>query len=404
MTMPASDAAAPVTASMAVTSISSARFGVIALTAFVTVVDLFAAQAILPALRASYGTTPAMMGAAVNASTIGMAIGGFATALLSHRIERRRGIMLALALLAIPTLLLGQLPSLAVFAVLRVLQGLCMATAFTLMLAYLGEVTSGSATPAAFAAYITGNVASNLVGRLMAAGVADHVGLGAVFQAFALLNLCGALLVAVTVTRKAPPAGSLMPEPFAWVAHLRNKRLLADFGLGFCILFAFIGTFTFVNFVLVRAPLSLGMMQVGFAYFVFLPSILTTPLAGILVRRAGTRLGVWIALGTAMIGLPLLLLPSLAAVLAGMVLVAVGTFMAQAIATGFVGRAASGDRGSASGIYLASYFGGGLVGSLVLGQVFEHAGWTACVTGIGLSLAIAAFLAIGLRAAPMEHA
>lgn len=195
-----------------------------------------------------------------------------------------------------------------------------------------------------------------------------------------------------------------MPEPLAWLAHFRNKRLLADFGLGFCILFAFLGTFTFVNFVLVRAPLSLGMMQVGFAYFVFLPAILTTRFASMVVRCAGTRAGVWAALGTALIGLPLLLLPSLTAVLAGMVLVAVGTFMAQAIATGFVGRAASGDHGSASGIYLASYFCGGLVGSLVLGQVFERAGWTACVVGIGASLAVAAFLATGLRAEPMEPA
>ena len=384
------------------TSIGGVRFAIIALTAFVTVVDLFAAQAILPALRESYGTTPAMMSAAVNASTIGMAIGGFATALLSHRIERRRGIVIALVLLTIPTVLLGQLPPLAMFTLLRAVQGLCMAAAFTLMLAYLGEATTAAATPAAFAAYITGNVASNLVGRLMAAGVADHFGLGAVFHAFALLNLAGALLVAMTVRRTRPPAGSGMPGPLDWVAHFRNRRLLADFGLGFCILFAFIGTFTFVNFVLVRAPLSLGMMQVGFAYFVFLPAIFTTPLASTLVRRTGVRIGAWAALVTALAGLPLLLLPSLPAVLAGMVLVAIGTFMAQAIATGFVGRVASGDRGSASGIYLASYFGGGLVGSLVLGQVFEHAGWTACVIGIGVSLTVAAFLTTGLRAAPME--
>lgn len=398
--MPVSNSALRIAAPA--TSIGGARFAAIALTAFVTVVDLFAAQAILPALRESYATTPAMMSAAVNASTIGMAVGGFATALLSHRIERRRGIMIALAVLTIPTLLLSQLPSLAVFSVLRVLQGLCMAAAFTLMLAYLGEVTTGHATPAAFSAYITGNVASNLIGRLMAAGVADHFGLSGAFRAFALLNLCGALLVAVTVARTPPPAASRMPGPLDWVAHFRNRRLVADFGLGFCILFAFIGTFTFVNFVLVRAPLSLGMMQVGFAYFVFLPAIITTPLASVLVWRTGTRTGTWAALGTALAGLPLLLVPSLPAVLGGMVLVAVGTFMAQAIATGFVGRATSGDRGSASGIYLASYFGGGLVGSLVLGQVFERAGWTACVAGIGLSLAIAAFLATGLRAAPVE--
>ena len=44
----------------------------IALTAFLTVVDLFATQAILPALTSAYGVTPAAMGFAVNASTIGM--------------------------------------------------------------------------------------------------------------------------------------------------------------------------------------------------------------------------------------------------------------------------------------------------------------------------------------------
>ncbi|MDR3389421.1 MAG: hypothetical protein P4L92_20445 [Rudaea sp.] len=50
------------------------------------------------------------------------------------------------------------------------------------------------------------------------------------------------------------------------IEHWRNPRLRAAFGIGFCILFAFIGTFTCVNFVLVRAPLSLGMMDLGFVY------------------------------------------------------------------------------------------------------------------------------------------
>jgi hypothetical protein len=61
-------------------------------------------------------------------------------------------------------------------------------------------------------------------------------------------------------------------------ARWRDPALRAAFGLGFCILFAFIGTFTYVNFVLVRAPLSLGMMGVGFVYFVFLPSLVTAGL------------------------------------------------------------------------------------------------------------------------------
>jgi hypothetical protein len=42
-----------------------------------------------------------------------------------------------------------------------------MASAFTLTLAYLGEHFNAADAGTAFAAYITGNVASNLVGRLV---------------------------------------------------------------------------------------------------------------------------------------------------------------------------------------------------------------------------------------------
>jgi hypothetical protein len=54
---------------------------------------------------------------------------------------------------------------------------------------------------------------------------------------------------------------------------------------------------------------------------------------------------------------------------------------------------------AASGVYLASYFSGGLVGSIVLGQPFDLVGWTACVAGIGCILLIACALTIRLRAA-----
>ena len=368
----------------------------IGLTAFLTVVDLFATQAILPALTSAYGVTPAAMGFAVNASTIGMAAGGLGVALLGRRLDRRRGILLSLALLAIPTALLATMPSLPVFTTLRIVQGLLMSTAFALTLAYLGEHASAGDTASAFAAYITGNVASNLFGRLLAAGVVDHLGLAANFHVFAALNLAGAALVWFTVERTPPMAEVDMSRasPLAsLLRHLGDPTLRAAFATGFVILFAFIGTFTYVNFVLVGPPFSVGMMMLGTVYFVFLPSILTTPLAGRAVRRFGTRPILWASFAVAAAGLPPLLSDDFSLLLAGLGLVAVGTFFAQAAATGFVGVAAATDRGAASGLYLASYFLGGLAGSAVLGLVFDRWGWTACVAGIGLALAAGAVLA-----------
>jgi predicted MFS family arabinose efflux permease len=187
---------------------------------------------------------------------------------------------------------------------------------------------------------------------------------------------------------------------FSWSEHFANPRLRAAFAVGFLILFAFIGTFSYVNFVLVREPLALGMMTLGFVYFVFLPSILTTPLAGRAVARFGVQPTMWVALAVAGMGLPLILLSKLSLVIAGLALVGIGTFFAQATATGFVGRAATGDRGSASGLYLAAYFLGGLAGAAVLGQLFDRVGWGACVAGTGVALAAAA--AFTLRFSPNQ--
>jgi YNFM family putative membrane transporter len=373
---------------------------VIGITAFLTLVDLFATQAILPTLVRTYHVTPAAMGVAVNASTFGMAASGLLVALFSRHINRRIGIVASLACLSIPTALLASAPNLAAFTALRVTQGLFMSAAFTLTLAYLAENVSAKDTRSAFAAYITGNVASNLFGRLMSAALADHFGLATNFYVFAALNLIGAAVVFVTL-KTARPMQASEPAPLSPLAamgiHLRNRPLLATFAIGFLILFAFIGTYTYVNFVLTRQPIGLRQMSLGFVYFVFLPSIFTTPMAGRLAQRIGARPAMWAGLALALVGLPLLLTQALPLVLIGLVLVGVGTFFAQAIATGFVSQAATADRGAASGMYLGSYFFGGLVGAAALGQLFDRIGWFACVAGIGVSLLLAAILAFALR-------
>ncbi|HEY0412642.1 MAG TPA: MFS transporter [Allosphingosinicella sp.] len=372
----------------------------IGLIGFLTLVDLFATQAILPSLAAAYHVKPAEIGVAANASTMGMAIAGLLAGTLGAKLERRRAIWLSLALLAIPTSLLALAPNLTIFAALRVTQGLFMASAFTLTLAHLAERCTLAAAPGALAAYVTGGVASNLVGRLTAAFVASLVGPEASFLFFAVLNLAGAALVAASLNRNRPmhePAAP--PRHFwtAWAAHLADPALRRVFAIGFLILFGFIGAFTYVGFVLMAPPLSLSMRALGLVFLVFLPSMVTTPLAGRVSRRFGTGRTLSLALAVALAGLLLMLLPSLAPILAGMVLVGIGTFFAQAAATGYVGRAATTDRTAASGLYLSAYYCGGLAGAALIGQLFDRLGWTAAVAGIFAALALAALLGAGLK-------
>jgi YNFM family putative membrane transporter len=371
------------------------RFAVIALIAFLTLVDLFAAQAILPSLVEQFRVPPAEMGFAVNASTFGMAIAGLGIAFFGRRIDRRNGIWISLALLAIPTALLAYADDLTAFALLRVAQGLCMSAAFTLTMAYLSEHFSPAQAGGALAAYVTGNVASNLFGRILSASVAGLGGLPVNFLTFAMLNLAGALLVWLTLEKTSNMMQTSDDDAFhmrRWAYHFADPELRRTFAIGFLILFVFLGTFTYVNFRLV--DLGVAPMLLGLVYLVFLPSMLTTPLAGKLAARVGEHRGIALTLGFAIAGLLALLSSHLAIVLAGLALVASGTFLAQAIATGLVGRRAVTDKVGASGIYLASYYSGGLMGSLIIGQIYDRAGWSATIAALAAALGLAVLLVV----------
>ena len=368
-----------------------ARLFAIAIISFLTLVDLFATQAILPSLAAAYRVSPGVMGSAVNLCTLGMAISGLGVALFSHRIGRRTGVTLSLALLTIPTLLLSFMPDLTWFAGLRLLQGIFMSAAFSLTIAYIAETASAHVISAALAAYVTGNVASNLVGRLMSAAIADHLGLPANFLIFAGLNIAGAALAYFLLSNEVMNRSAGAQRGL--LSLFQRRALRASFGLGFLILFVFIGAFTYVNFVLTRPPIGLSTMQLGFVYFIFLPSIIATPFAGFASNRLGASMVIIVALLVALLGLIASLIPDLTFVLGAMTLLAAGTFFAQAAATGYVSRSAGAARGSAGGVYLASYYSGGLVGSIVIGQVFDHFGWTAVVIVLGLALAAGCLLA-----------
>ena len=369
----------------------------IAVIGFLTLVDLFATQAILPSLAKVYDVAPAKIGLAANASTLGMAISGLLMGVVSGALERKRAIALSLFFLSIPTTLLAFAPNLTVFAMLRVTQGLFMAAAFTLTLAHLAERCEVR-TANALAAYVTGVVASNLIGRLTAAYVASLIGAGQSFLFFALLNLAGAALVTITLDRNVPERMARMGRFWApWLEQLADPALRRTFAIGFLILFGFIGVFTYVGFVLMRPPHALSMTALGLVFLVFLPSMITTPLAGSIARSTGPGPACSISLVVALVGLVLLLVPNLFTVIAGMTLVGIGTFFAQAVATGHVGRIAKGHKAAASGLYLSSYYCGGLAGAAVIGILFDSYGWPVAMAGVFVALGLAAGLGGELR-------
>jgi YNFM family putative membrane transporter len=360
-----------------------ARTLLIGLIAFLTVTDLFGTQAILPALTRAYGVSPAAMGFAVNACTLGMAVAGLTVALFSRNIDPRRSILVSLTVLAVPTARLALVPDLATFMILRIVQGLCMASAFTLTLAYLGELQrhgcSGSLRGLCHRKCHQQSFRTTSRRRDRGSfQPRDDVHGPGMSQS----GRCRPGLFRPDPVRADRPARRRAPAPVdlggassqpASEAQFRDRLLYP----------LRIHRHLHLREFRARSRADCHRPDDARLRLFRLRPVHRVDLArgpgGANARYPAGLVG---ALFVAA-GLPLLLISSLWAVLAGLTLVGIGTFFAQATATGFVSRTASTDRASASGLYLASHFFGGLVGSFVLGQVFDRYGWAACVVGIG---------------------
>jgi YNFM family putative membrane transporter len=177
--------------------------------------------------------------------------------------------------------------------------------------------------------------------------------------------------------RTAPQAQAPMFAPV--LGNLRNPRLLASFGIGFCMLYTLVSVFSYVTFHLAAAPYSLTTEELSWLFTVYLVGLVATLAAGRVLARVGLRRGMLASIGIALVGVLITMLPSLLVVGIGLAMTGAGVFIAQTCANSFIRDAApAGTRVSAAGMYICSYYVGGTVGGVLPGLAWHYAGWPGC--------------------------
>jgi MFS family permease len=183
----------------------------------------------------------------------------------------------------------------------------------------------------------------------------------------------------------------------------RNRRLVATFGVGFCVLFTQVAMFTYVTFLLAAPPYRLSTVALGWLFVVYLVGAAVTPLSGIWVDHYGHRVGIASAMAIGGTGALLTLLPSLPAIVAGLALCATGVFIAQATTSGYIGAVTTRDRALAVGVYSTFYYGGGSAGGAFPALVWGRGGWPACVALVVAIQIIGTVIALTQWSSTGEH-
>jgi len=339
-------------------------------------------QPLLPVLTDEFGISVSSASITMSLPTIFLIVGLIVFGFLSDRNGRVLFIKLSILFSIIPMIFIPFTDSFIVLAILRAIQGFTLAGVPAAALAYIGEEIDIKSSGIATALYISSNPLGGMIGRVVAGYFSE------INWQFAFYVLTGfGLFVFLFVFFALPKSQNFKPgdrtfkqdiKGFSY--HLTNPSLLLMFGLGVILQIAYTGVWTYLPFHLTSPQFGLSLDQISLIYFVYGFGILGAPIASWLSNRFTLDAVRTVAILVLIFGVALTLTPSLIVVLIGMCILCFGFFTAHSLTATSVSRTAQHLKGSASSLYLVSYYIGVASGSSLIGPVWEMWNWNGIIT------------------------
>jgi len=363
---------------------------------------LHCVQPLLPAFATTFGVSPAASSLALSLATGPLALSILLVGAMSERWSRKRTMTVSMFAAAALDLIASVAPGWTALLAARMAVGIVLGGVPAVAMAYLAEEIHPRGLGFAMGLYVGGTAFGGMMGRVVTGLAAEAWGWRVA------LAITGALGIAAAIGFVAllPPSRNFRPKPAlgpafhlkAWGAHLATPGLPALYAIGLLVMGAFMTVYNYAGFRLMAAPYALSQAHIGLIFLLYLMGSVASSSAGWLADRLGRGR---VMVGSVLItfaGLALTLLAPLVGVIAGIGVFTFGFFSVHALASGWVGRIARGNKGHASALYLLAYYVGASVMGSVGGWFWLHAGW-AGVTGFVAALLLPCLLlAFRLRA------
>lgn len=176
---------------------------------------------------------------------------------------------------------------------------------------------------------------------------------------------------------------------------VKRRDLLRIYLCGMGAFAIFSSVFNYLPYRLSGPPFHFSTGMTTLLYLVYIIGIFMGPLSGQISNRFGS--GNTLMAGSAVLGGALILigLPSITAVIAGLLATCAGFFTIHSAAVGALNRKLSSGHGRANSLYVLFYYAGGWLGITGSGIAYRESGWTALIA-IAMLLLIIPF-SVGLR-------
>jgi YNFM family putative membrane transporter len=315
--------------------------------------NIYITQPVLPVLQQEFSADMVVVSLTVSAVILGIACSNLPFGFLADRLPIHRIILLGGVCVASCGLICALAHNLWAFIAVRFLQGLFIPALTTCLAAYLSKTLPIDRLNVVMGSYVSATVIGGLGGRLLGGWLHPP------------LHWRYAFLSAAAHT------------PQSYLSLLARADLLRMYCCAAGSFGIFSSIFNYLPFRLNGPPFNYSTELTTLLYGVYVIGIFMGPLAGKFSNRFGsgnTLLGGTIVIG---ISLAFFLVPSLSAVIGGLLSACAGFFAVHAAAVGSLNRKLASGQGRANALYMLFFYIGGWVGITCTGFAFKHSGWDA---------------------------
>lgn len=356
---------------------------------FAIFAQLYSPQAVLPEISAAFTVDAPRAALMVSMGTLGVALSVLPWSLIADRIGRVRAMAWSICLAVLFSILTVTMPNFELSLAARLLEGLAMGGVPAVAHAYLNEELHPSAAPAGAGVFVSGNTAGGMFGRLIAAPIGEHFG----WQFGSLAVTAVAAVTAVLFLILTPPAKGFTPPPrdehrFRDAlrealtnirSHLRSRRLVVLYTLGFMLMGGFVATYNYLGYRLTAPPYDLPSWVVAFVFLAYLAGTVSSPIAGRYAAAKGRKRTVLIGCAIMAVGMLITLGEPLWMVVVGLLVLTAGLFAAHSVASGWAGSAARTGKAQSTALYNLGYYAGSSTFGFIGGIAFMALGWPGLV-------------------------
>lgn len=362
--------------------------------------SLYCVQPMMPIFAQYFSVSPTHSSFPLSFSTVALAVGLLFTGFISDRYGRKPIMVCALFLASGLLIVSALFPVWHVFLFTRALLGLTVSGVSAVAMTYIGEEIAEKDIGFAMGLYISGTAIGGMSGRLIAGVLVDYIS----WQSATLIIGCLNLIIAMIFYMLLPRSQHFQAYAFqfsrfkdSFIQNLADKKLKILFLEGFILMGCFVSVFNYISYHLLEQPFTLSQSMIGLISIAYLAGIYSSPRAASWGRQFGRVKVLMVMLFIMIFAITVMLIPSIWAVLLGLLIFTFAFFAAHSTASSWVSVQALQYRAVASSLYLFCYYLGSSILGSSSGIVWEKFGWMGLSGFICIVLAIGLYCTLGLK-------